>query len=233
MNPESEPSRLLRTGALRNRTARPARSARQAESAAALVPDIDGCGLGPFTGEDLQALAQRLQDPRWTRGTRNIYGLEGLLTALLVLPLGLRLGAWLPLIWNEGGWKVPVALRGAENSREFLDLTIGFLRHLDAGFSESPPRFTSVVDTLAGRYGVKPAHALRAWSQGFGLAVSEVRYLDIPLDPAAQNSLLAIAMLLHPSAGPVTPGQKSRETLKQAVLSLVRSRTSRGPLGPL
>lgn len=228
MIPDGESPRLLRTGAVRT-----GRSTRYAESESVLVPDIDACGLGPFTGEDLQALAQRLQDPRWTRGTRNIYGLEGLLTALLVLPLGLRLGAWLPLIWNEGGWKVPVALRGAENSREFLDLTIGFMRHLDAGFSASPPRFTSVVDTLAGRYGVKPAHALRAWSQGFGLAVSEVRYLDIPLEPAAQNSLLAIAMLLHPSAGPAAPGQRLRESLEQAVLSLVKTRASRGPLGPL
>jgi hypothetical protein len=231
VTPEGDQPRLLRTGAVRAVSG--GRSGRHTASDAALVPDIHECGLGPFTGEDLQALAQRLQDPRWTRGTRNIYGLEGLLTALLVLPLGLRLGAWLPLIWNEGGWKVPVALRGGENSREFLDLTIGFMRQLDAGFCASPPRFTSVVDTLAGRYGVKPAHAQRAWSQGFGLAVSEVRYLDIPLEPAAQNSLMAIARLLQPSSGPAMPGQRPRETLAQAVLSLVRVRTSRGPLGPL
>ena len=233
MKPEGDQPRLLRTGAPRMSSGRRGRSARHAESEAVVVPDIEECGLGPFTGDDLQALAQRLQDPRWTRGTRNIYGLEGLLTALLVLPLGLRLGAWLPLIWNEGGWKVPVALRGAENSREFLDLTIGFMRHLDAGFRASPPRFMSVVDTLAGGYGVKPAHAQKAWSQGFALAVSEVRHLDIPLEPAAQNSLLAIAMLQHPSSGPVAPAQKPRETLEKAVLTLVRLRTSRGPLGPL
>jgi hypothetical protein len=91
----------------------------------------------------------------------------------------------------------------------------------------------SVVDTLAGRYGVKPVHAQRAWAQGFGLAVSEVRYLDIPLEPAAQTSLLAIAMLLHPSSGPMAPRKKARGTLEQAVLTLVRARTSRGPLGPL
>ena len=58
----------------------------------ALVPDIDECGQGPFTEDDLQALAQRLQDPRWTRGTRNIYGLEGLLTPGLAGPA--RAGLW-------------------------------------------------------------------------------------------------------------------------------------------
>jgi hypothetical protein len=228
-----EQIKLLRTGSVRSGAGGAGRSARYKESESALVPDLEELGHGPFTEDDLKALAQRLQDPRWTRGTRNIYGLEGLLTALLVLPLGLRLGAWLPLIWNEGGWKVPAALQGVENSREFLDLTIGFMRFLDRGFCATPARYVSVVDTLASRYGVKPPHAQKAWAQGFGLAVSEVRYLDIPLDPAAQNSLLSIAMLAHPSSGPAVGRQTSRETLHQAVLSLVRHRTSRGALEPL
>lgn len=233
VTPKGDEIKLLRTGSVRPSAGRAGRSARYTESEAVLVPGMEELGHGPFTEDDLQALAKRLQDPRWTRGTRNIYGLEGLLTALLILPLGLRLGAWLPLVWNDGGWKVPVALRGAENSREFLDLTIGFMRFLDRGFCATPSRFTSVVDTLATRYGVKALHAQKAWALGFGLAVSEVRYLDIPLDPAAQDSLLTIAMLAHPSSGPTVGTRKPGETLRQAVLTLVRHRTSRGPLGPL
>lgn len=229
----SDQFKRLRTGSVRSPSARGGRSGRYVESDVVPVPDIDELGHGSFAEEDLQALAQRLQDPHWTRGTRNIYGLEGLLTALLVLPLGLRLGAWLPLVWNEGGWKVPAALKGPEQSREFLDLTIGFMRHLDRGFCATPPRFESVVDSVASRFGVKPVHAQKAWAQGFGLAVSEVRYLDMPLEPAAQTGLVAIAMLARPSSGPVVRGRSSRETLQQAVLSLARARTSRGPLGPL
>lgn len=229
--PKSEQFRLIRTGSVRATTPRRGRSGRSAENEAALVPNIEEYGLGPFTSEDLQTLAQRLQDPRWTRGTHNIYALEGLLTALLVLPLGLRLSTWLPLVWDEGSWKVPTAPQGTENSREFLDLTIGFMRHLDRGFCATPPRFTSVIDSLATRYGVKAADAQKAWAQGFGLAVSEVQYLDIPLDPPAQNSLLTIARLLQTSSGPATPEHKPRETLRQAVLTLVKARTSRGPLG--
>ena len=197
------------------------------------MPDVDDQGLGPFTEDDLHALAQRLQNPRWTRGTRNIYGLEGLLTALLVLPLGLRLGAWLPLVWNDGGWKVPAALQGAEDSREFLDLTIGFMRHLDRGFCATPPRFDSSIDILAGRCDLTAVNSQNAWTQGFGLAVSEVRFHDMPLDPEAQNSLVAIAKLLQPSSGAIEPDRKAHETLRQAVLTLARTRTSRGPLGPL
>lgn len=231
--PGSNQFRLIRTGSVRKSAARGGRSGRYAESEAVVVPNIEDCGLGPFTEAKLQALAERLQDPRWTRGTRNIYGLEGLLTALLVLPLGLRLGAWLPLVWNDGGWKIPTALQADTNSNEFLDLTIGFMRHLDRGFCATPPRFRSVIESLAPRYGVTTAHAQKDWAQGFALAVSEVRYLDIPVDPPARESLHLITRLLHSSSGPVASAPRRREPLKQAVLTLAKARTSRGPLGPL
>lgn len=231
--PKSDQFKLIRTGSVRTSTGRGGRSGRYVESEAVVVPEIEDQGLGPFTGDDLHALARRLQNPRWTRGTRNIYGLEGLLTALLVLPLGLRLGAWLPLVWNDGGWKVPAALQGAEDSREFLDLTIGFMRHLDRGFRATPPRFDSSIDILASRHDLTAVNAQNAWVQGFGLAVSEVRFHDMPLDPEAQISLVTIAKLLHPSSDAMEPDRKAHETLRQSVLTLARTRTSRGPLGPL
>ncbi len=232
--PGSEKYKLIRTGNVRTGTGRSmGRSARYQANAPVVMPDIGEYGNTPFLLTDLQALAGRLQEPGWTRGTRNIYGLEGLLTALLVLPLGLRPGTWLPLIWNDGDWKDPVALAGPDGARGFLDLTIGFMRALDAGFCENPPRFVSVVDTLAARYGVKAVHAQKAWAHGFGLAVSEGLNLDTSFDPTTQRSLVAIAMLLNPSSGRVASGQRSRITLQQAVLTLAQSRLSRGPLGPL
>ena len=232
--PGSEKYKLIRTGNVRTGTGRSmGRSARYQANDPVAMPDIGNYGHTPFLQADLRVLAERWQDPRWTRGARNIYGIEGLLTALLVLPLGLRPGTWLPLIWNDGDWKDPVALAGSDGVRGFFDLTIGFMRALDAGFCEKPPRFISVVDTLAAHYGVKTVHAQKAWAQGFGLAVSEGRNLDISFDPATQRSLVAIAMLINPSSGRMVPGQTPRVTLQQAVLTLAQSRLSRGPLEPL
>lgn len=233
--PNSDRFKLLRSGTVRVVRHGMGRGVRYgASEPLAVVPNIEECGHQPFLEADLEALAKRLlQNPRRTRGTRDIYGLEGLLTALLVLPLGLRLGTWLPLVWGEGGWKVPVALQGAEHSRTFVDLTVGFMRAIDAGFSAAPPRFASVVEALAPRYGVKATHAQKAWAHGFGLAVAEARYLEVPFDPATQRSLLTIAMFLTPATNPSVPGRKSRVTLEEAVLGLAKRRTSRGPLGLL
>lgn len=232
--PDRTKYKLLRTGNIRAATSRGmGRSARYEPNELVTVPDITAYGNAPFLPEDLRALSERLEDRRWTRGTRNIYGLEGLLTALLVLPLGLRLGTWLPLIWNEGGWKDLGALDGLEGSRGFLDLTIGFMRTLDRGFSAKPPRFVSVIDTLAARHGVLPADAPKAWAQGFSLAAGEGRNLDIAFDPAARNCLLTIAALAHSSSGSVDPAEKSGSMLRHAVLTLARVRVSRGPLGAL
>ncbi|HKQ84546.1 MAG TPA: hypothetical protein VJS42_20275, partial [Steroidobacteraceae bacterium] len=47
------------------------------------------------------------------------------LTALLVWPVALQPGAWLPPIWNEEGWKVRPPIDTAPRYGEFLELVLG------------------------------------------------------------------------------------------------------------
>jgi len=233
--PTSDQYKLLRNGGVRTSTARAmSRSGRYNASPDVLAPKLDEFGHRRFGEPDLQALAQRLQDSKWPRDTLSIYGLEGLLTALLVLPIGLQPGAWLPLIWNQSGWKIPAVLQGEDRFNEFIELVIGFMRAIDSGFLETPPRFASALDTLDERYRPKTPHAHQDWARGFGLAVNQSNFLKILPDSIAHRTLYIIATHAHPTPASIQHrNQTPPQTLQQAVLALANARIARGPLGPL
>jgi yecA family protein len=224
--------KLLRDGGVRIRALSGARgnhSAHFLTSPDKLVPNFAEIGHEPFTEEHIHVLAQRLQSPDWPRGTLNIYGLEGLLTALLVLPLGIRPTVWLPLIWNESGWKIPVALQGEDQLQPFLELLGGFMRAIEANLSAT--RSTSVLEKLATRHRPSSQHPQRDWAQGFGLAISQSNYLTVPVDEMSRRALYAIAIHAKPPTTQqprVSPG-----SFREAIVVLAKLRTSRGPLGAL
>jgi yecA family protein len=210
------------------------RSGRYEENANILPPSLDEFGHRPFSKRQLQALAERLQDAQWPRGALNIYGLEGLLTAMLVLSTGLRPAVWLSLIWNGSGWKIPAALQGADDFQEFIELIVGFMRGIDSGFLATPSRFDSVLDTLAARYRPETPHSQKDWALGFALAVNQSALLDFPQGATAHRALQAIAM--HTKLQPTSVHEcvdASPSVLQQAALTLAATRMSRGPLGPL
>jgi yecA family protein len=227
--PNSNQYKLLRTGNVSS-----GRAGRYRESAHVLAPNIEEFGHQPFTAEHLQKLAKRMQDPAWPRGALNIYELEGLFTALLVLSLGLRPTVWLPLVWNETGWKVPVALQKENHYREFLELITGFLRAIDAGLQETPPRFSSALETLQERYPSKTLQPHQDWALGFGLAMNQSNFLNTVIDPIAHRALYAIAVQTKtPSIIVPQRGVAQSFPLRQAVLVLASKRVARGPLGAL
>lgn len=226
--------RLLRTGGVRaasTHAGRGGRTGRYVTASEILAPNLDEFGHRPFDTEALNALAVRLQDPRWPRGTLNIYGLEGLLTALLVLPLGMRPGVWLPLVWNEAGWKAPLIIQGAEQFADVMETFIGYLRMLDRGFAETPPQFVSALDRLEPRYRPKSLHPLQDWARGFGLALNHSGFLRTPPVPVARQALYTIAAHVAPPTALELHSATGPKSLQQAVLALARVRTSRGPLG--
>jgi yecA family protein len=164
----------------------------------------------------------------------NIYGLEGLLTALLILPLGIRPTVWLPLVWNESGWKIPVALQSADQFQQFIESLGGFMRAIDADLGATPPRFASILEKLATRHRPSTLNPQRDWAQGFGLAISQSNYLTVPVDDISHRALYAIAIHAKPhSANTHQPSIVSPRTFREAILALAEIRTSRGPLGTL
>jgi yecA family protein len=239
--PTSSQYKLLRHGNVRTGARAShgmSRSGRYSNDAHALVPNIEEFGHQPFGEHELQALARQLQDPALPRDTLNIYGLEGLLTALLVLPIGLRPGAWLPLIWNETGWKIPVALQGPDLFGHFIEATIGFMRMIDAGLMATPPHFASTLDTLGKSYRPKAsdpqqADPKHAWARGFGLTMTQNNWLRVEPDAATRRNLYTIGTHASQASADSRARSNASQTLQQAVLALTAIRSSRGPLGSL
>jgi hypothetical protein len=213
---------------LRKRTRRPTSAARPEMP----VPNLDEFGHREFTHESLQSLTEGLQDPRWPRGTLNIFALEGLLAALLVLPLGLRPGSWLPLVWNESGWRVPPLLRQGDRFNSFIELVMGLVRRIDQELLMNPPQFTSVLDGLGEDPQPTVNRARQDWAHGFGLALKVCDHIRIPSGSNVHRALCSIAAHSHT---PVTSrqGYLAPPSIQTTVLLLAAARTSRGPLGRL
>lgn len=234
---KTDQTKLIRTGGLRaGATSRTygVRSTRFIPTPDKIVPNFETLGHEPFGEEQLHALAQRLQMPDWPKGTLNIYGLEGLITALLVLPLSIRPTVWLPLVWNETGWKIPVALQSDDDFQEFIELLAGFMRAVDADLRATPSRSTSISETVAPAHRPSTLNLKRDWAQGFGLAISQSNYLTLPIDTISQRALYTIAIHAKPHiANSQYPNHSSDRSFRQAVLTLGSIRTSRGPLGSL
>ncbi len=226
-----QPARIpLHTGSGRGT----GRAARYGASADVRTPDIEAFGNQPFSAQDLHNLAQQLGDPKWPSGAPSIYALEGLLTALLILPIGLRPGAWLPLVWNESGWRIPLALQDEQRFHDFIESIVGFMRRIDGGLLEIPAQFISILENPEfAQYARRPQSANDEWVNGFGIALNQSENFKVRPDSFTHRTLFAIAMHANPSAARIYQGHKPPPTLHEAVLALADLRSSCGPLGPL
>jgi hypothetical protein len=160
----------------------------------------------------------------------NIYSLEGFLVALLVMPLGLRTRVWMPSIWNESGWKIPLALQVRETYDEFIELLFGFMRRIDSGFEESPPRFELVLGSADIRPSRTAGVRAKDWVHGFGQALSLCSHIDLMLHSINRAALHAIASHAVEPASAGTGNGETRVSIQQAVLVLAKARVSHGPL---
>lgn len=214
------------------------RKPRYVEMPALLPPKLSEFGHQPFTKSEQESLARWLREPTWPRGTLNIYALEGYLTALLVWPIGSQPGAWLPPIWNEGGWRVRPPIDTVQRYGEFLELVLGFLRTIDEGLLRTPPVFESRVGLPFDGDDLDMRERAQHWAQGFCLALRQgvQTRLAPTLAPTidARKSVRAIAIYATDES-PLSKDSTHRAdiNLKKAVLALANTRVSRGPLGAL
>src|SRR5271155_6081888 len=115
-------------------------TARYGQSAPQLLPpDLQSLGSIAFTPHDFTALDAWLAEDGWPAEHMDAAMLEGYLVALLVWPIQLSPGAWLPPIWGIRGWKVAAKIATRETYDRFLVLVIGFLQDLERRLTASPP----------------------------------------------------------------------------------------------
>lgn len=198
------------------------------------VPDLETAGLGPFGPGELRKLVQWTRRSEWPDGCLDIYALEGLLCSLLLLPLALRPGVWLPYLWHDRGWRIPPLLKSGQAFPEFLELVVGFMRGHDARLLAGPPGFESVLDTPEfHQRGEAPQLRLRQWVHGFGLLIEQSGNFQASPPPALRRLLFALAALGNPALAETARLRGAALSLRECVLGLAALRTSRGPLGAL
>jgi yecA family protein len=192
-----------------------------------LPPDLKSLGSIAFTPHDFKALDEWLAEEGWPADRMDAAMLEGYLVALLVWPIQLSPGAWLPAIWGIRGWKVAAKIATTESYDRFLALVIGLLQELERRLTATPPGLTFVLKNdctlLSTRY-----FAGAAWATGF-IAALEFNEGGLGsrsvLSRSALENIVAIASLRskEPSAMSLVIAE-----LRASVNTLLDERPARG-----
>jgi hypothetical protein len=152
--------------------------------------------------------------------------------ALLVWPVDVPPGVWLPPIWGGSGWKVPARIASPRQYQKFVALIVGFLQHLDRELEAMPETFVPSIFYRDPPYHERIAPAA-AWARGFLQALllgsQGLRWRS----EAARMAVSRIAQ--HASCGMDARGPTAflASELSTAVHVLMEERASRGPLGSL
>jgi yecA family protein len=137
-----------------------------------LPPSLQALGTLPFSAQHFAELDAWLAEDGWPPDRMDVAMLEGYLAALLVWPIKLSPGAWLPQIWGIRGWKVAAKIATEEKYNRFIELVMGMLQDLERRLLTSPPLQTAVLAQgtpyLSGKYLVGAA-----WATGFMIALHE------------------------------------------------------------
>jgi uncharacterized protein len=132
-------------------------------------PNLKDIGPVEFSPEDRDNLGAWLGEDGWPRDRMNIVMLEGYLVAMIVWPVELSPGAWLPAIWGIQGWKVAEKISAPELYQKFNRLVIGFRQHLAFSMNSNPRTFVPGLYGVSG--GVSEPNGAMRWSLGFLLAL--------------------------------------------------------------
>jgi yecA family protein len=193
-----------------------------------MPPNLLTFGAAPFGDPQRIRLTALLREARWPRGHMEMAELEGYLVALIVWPVGIASGAWLPPIWAGRGWKVPIVIAAQSQYDEFVALIAGFMQALDRQISSQPPQFESFV--LRGLRDRKHAATLHAWGRGFMTALT---LGSQGLKGRSPSACAAVHTIARSTSASAPFRSHSVDDVLDAVLSLAAQRSSRGPLGPL
>jgi yecA family protein len=194
-----------------------------------LPPNLRTLGVLPFTRNDHAALKEWLGEGGWPPGALEIHALEGYLVALLVWPVELPPGAWLPPIWGETGWKVPAKLAGPHQLDKFVTLVSAFLQELDSSLYSNPvPYVPAIAAPVHKRIGERPDSC--SWAMGFVEALQHHTHAQ-GLKYRSEAVKTAVTAIARCASMP--PGATTSADLARAVYALAAERTSRGPLEPL
>jgi yecA family protein len=197
-----------------------------------LPPNLNTVGPLLFIDHDFATLDAWLAEDGWPDEHMDIAMLEGYLVALIIWPIELAPGAWLPRIWGIRGWKVAAKIATPETYSRFIALVMGLFQELEHRLVSSPPARTFVLGCdapfVSGRY-----FAGAAWATGFMMALHENSTGLGSRSPAVRSAVENIAH--YAPARSTAPGALTSvaTALSVAVMIIMSERPVRGPVAPL
>jgi yecA family protein len=204
----------------------------RAAPAVLMPPNLQNMGSLPFTPKSFAELDAWLAEEGWPPGHMDAAMLEGYLVALLVWPIELSAGAWLPPIWGIRGWKVAAKIATTEKYNRFLLLVVGFLQDLERRLTASPPLRPFVLDhcapILSARY-----FAGSAWAMGFMIALHDNSAALSSRSASARSAVEGIAHFASLRSTQASAMAAVSAKLSMEIAKLMDERPSRGELGPL
>lgn len=202
---------------------------RRTEAETVLPPNLRTLGALSFTPQQHATLQEWLGEGGWPPGVLDIHALEGYLVGLLVWPVELPSGAWLPPIWGERGWKVPSKLAGPHQLDKFVTLVSAFLQALDDRLYSFPtPYVPDIAAPVVKRRGERPDSC--SWAMGFLEALQQHTHAQ-GLKYRSEAVKAAAMAIAHCASLPPAAGTSAE--LGRAVYIFAAERTSRGPLEAL
>jgi yecA family protein len=197
-----------------------------------MPPSLQVMGSVPFTSEGFAELDAWLAEEGWPPHRMDAAMLEGYLVALLVWPVELSAGAWLPTVWGISGWKVAAKIANKDMYNRFLVLVIGFLQDLERRLTASPRQRPFVLENagpiLSARY-----FAGSAWATGFMTALHENFAGLASRSASARSAVETIASFASLRSEKSSSMDSVCASLDAAVSKLMEERPTRGALGPL
>ena len=203
------------------------------ESPASPPRDAAPLGFQAFTMQDRDAMSAWLEAEGWPHKRMTLPRLEGHLVGLLVWPVDVPPGVWLPPIWGRSGWKVPARIASPHQFQKFVALIVWFLQHLDRELEATPGTFVPSIFYRDAPYHERIA-PVAAWAQGF---VRALLLGSQGLRWRSEAARMAVSRIAAQHAScrmdPRGPTAFLAWELSTAVQVRMEERASRGPLGPL
>ena len=147
----------------------------------------------PLSNEELDRLAEILEDESMPMDILDISGLHGFLTAIIIGPKPMAPNEWLPKIFGEEEQEIPMVFDDMETLDEFIELTLRFYNQIMDEL-KSKEKFTPIVyRTIVDG---KEHYIIEDWCFGFmrGVATSIMAWAPL-LDSEEGEKLLAVPLL--------------------------------------
>jgi len=204
----------------------------RATPAVLMPPHLPDMGSLLFTASSFAELDAWLAEDGWPPEHMDAAMLEGYLVALLVWPIELSAGAWLPPIWGIRGWKVAAKIATTDTYNRFLVLVIGLLQDLERRLTALPPLCSYVLDP---RTPIVSASyfAGSAWATGFMIALRDNSSGLSSRSAGARLAVEGIARFASLRSTKAAAMTSVSAQLSAQVATLMNERLSRTELGPL